>query len=600
MYLKQVAIENSGPLRRIDFDPAFTDTGFPKPIVLVGSNGSGKTNFLSLITDALFEAASVHYDNVLPARARGRAWFRVVGGATTTVGAPGGFSLLRFEHGDQSIVYGEKAGTVDPNAALERVPSQLASAIRWPTEGSFKQFAVTDEQSRLIFQDGVYAYFPSSRSELPFWLNRESIPETEFDVFTPLAKKLRKPLYIEKSLHEFSQWVISIILESRSHIGVIPGPDLQFQIQNNVADVLSSVAVLDTCNTVLRRVLDDDQVRFVWLSRKSADKLGVARNSDVILPNLSALSGGQAILLGLFGTLLRYADQSQWGSALDLSAAEGICVVDEIDSHIHVDLQHKVLPGLIKLFPKIQFIVSSHSPLFVLGMKKTFGDDGFQLVEMPNGNMVTSETYAEFDKAMDALTATEAFNKTLLSATSKAGAPIVFVEGETDAPYLSRAAEILGQSHLLQRCEIEWIGAKDKSGQGFHTGKTALDHTLSVLRANPKLTNRPILLLYDNDAQKSDADHGDVSIRSMPTNEANGKVRAGVENLLAESAITDADYETIEIAKANGDVHTRKTLRKAELCSRICASGSVSDFSSFAPALAVIEGYLSLKESERT
>src|ERR1019366_8315827 len=108
------------------------------------------------------------------------------------------------------------------------------------------------------------------------------------------------------------------------------------------------------------------------------------------------------------------------------------CIVDEIDSHIHVDLQHKILPSLIELFPKIQFIVSSHSPFFVLGMKQRFGEDGFQLVEMPGGNIVASETYAEFGKAMEVLAATEAFNKELLSQTSKTGVPLVFAEGETD------------------------------------------------------------------------------------------------------------------------------------------------------------------------
>src|SRR5690606_4979699 len=106
---------------------------------------------------------------------------------------------------------------------------------------------------------------------------------------------------------------------------------------------------------------------------------------------------------------------------------------------------------------------------------------------MPAGNTATAETYSAFGKAMEARTATEAFNQKLLEDTSTIGIPIVFVEGETDTPYLRRAAEVLGRNELLARCEIQWIGAKDDTGQGFHTGKAALDHTLAVLRANPKL-----------------------------------------------------------------------------------------------------------------
>jgi predicted ATP-binding protein involved in virulence len=44
---------------------------------------------------------------------------------------------------------------------------------------------------------------------------------------------------------------------------------------------------------------------------------------------------------------------------------EGLVLVDEIETHLHVDLQKKILPFLIDFFPKIQFIVSTHSP-FVL------------------------------------------------------------------------------------------------------------------------------------------------------------------------------------------------------------------------------------------
>lgn len=594
MYLKQAVIENSGPLRRIDLDLAFSSDGSPKPLVLVGANGGGKTNILSLITDALFEAAAAHYEDALPSIGAGRAWFRVVGGRTTTVGTPGGFTLFRFEHGGQSLIYKEKAGTVDPAEARDRVSADLAGAVNWPTEGSVKEFPVGEDVSRRIFEEGVYAYFPSSRSEIPYWLNRESLPETEFDVFAAFAKRLRKPIFVERSLHQLKQWLISVILESRAHIGFAVGAEqaLQLQIRGDVNATIESESVLAQCNLVLRRVLDDKDVRFVWLGRKSSDKLAVARGNEICLPNLDALSGGQSILLGLFGTLLRYGDQSSNGHALNLASIEGICVVDEIDSHIHVDLQHRILPTLIKLFPRVQFIISSHSPLFVLGMEKEFGTNGFQLIEMPGGHAVTAETYSEFGRAMQALAATEAFNEKLLSETAQTGVPIVFVEGETDTPYLLRAAQVLGRSEILDRCDIQWIGAKDDGGQGFHTGKAALDHTLAVLRANPKLSNRPVLLLYDNDANKADADYATVSVASMPTNDENTKVRAGIENLLADASITEADYEMVVSRKPNGDVVTRETLRKAELCRRICEHGTNDDFGGFGPALDKIEAYL--------
>ncbi len=44
---------------------------------------------------------------------------------------------------------------------------------------------------------------------------------------------------------------------------------------------------------------------------------------------------------------------------------QGIVLVDEIETHLHVGLQKKIMPFLCAFFPNIQFIVTTHSP-FVL------------------------------------------------------------------------------------------------------------------------------------------------------------------------------------------------------------------------------------------
>ncbi len=44
---------------------------------------------------------------------------------------------------------------------------------------------------------------------------------------------------------------------------------------------------------------------------------------------------------------------------------EAICLVDELDAHLHPRLQRTVVPALRKLFPNVQFIVTTHSPYVV-------------------------------------------------------------------------------------------------------------------------------------------------------------------------------------------------------------------------------------------
>ena len=43
----------------------------------------------------------------------------------------------------------------------------------------------------------------------------------------------------------------------------------------------------------------------------------------------------------------------------------GTIIIDEIDEHLHPSIQVRILKALQMTFPKIQFIVSTHSPLVI-------------------------------------------------------------------------------------------------------------------------------------------------------------------------------------------------------------------------------------------
>lgn len=104
MYLRSLYIENNGPLKSLSLQLPFNEDGSPKPVLLVGSNGTGKTNLLSIIADSLFEAAAKHYQNVFPGGGSiNRPFFRVVGAVNTTVGARSSFSILKFIEGEAAI-----------------------------------------------------------------------------------------------------------------------------------------------------------------------------------------------------------------------------------------------------------------------------------------------------------------------------------------------------------------------------------------------------------------------------------------------------------------------------------------------------------------
>ena len=65
--------------------------------------------------------------------------------------------------------------------------------------------------------------------------------------------------------------------------------------------------------------------------------------------------------------------------------AKGVVVIDEIDLHLHPELEQVVLERFMNTFPNLQFIVSTHSPLVLTGLE-TEGKPNKILRMEPNTN----------------------------------------------------------------------------------------------------------------------------------------------------------------------------------------------------------------------
>lgn len=355
--------------------------------------------------------------------------------------------------------------------------------------------------------------------------------------------------------------------------------------------------------SILRTILQDDSTELLLNLRDAVpSRLAVQLSNGQRIPNLQSLSEGQSQLFHLFATIIRYGERADINVSTRLDEITGLVVIDEIDTHLHATLQHDIVPQLIKLFPKVQFIVSSHSPLFLLGMERAFKPDGLAIIELPEGNSISSERFTEFGNAFERYQDTESFEKEIERRFADGTKPLVLTEGPLDVRYIQHALELLGEDKLINFLDIEFVGIEDDDGRTRHGGDQGLNHFRNMYEANSSLFHRPILLLYDCDTQKEDKQVGEderLWIRSIKQNTENTKVKKGIENLFPIKFFEEEfgfreEYYSKSPKDDGGHV---ENLDKPKFCEWICENGSKDDFAKFDGVVKILRKFVETYQS---
>ncbi len=133
---------------------------------------------------------------------------------------------------------------------------------------------------------------------------------------------------------------------------------LDFKDQNKSENVTIIEKWQSDFEQILKKLFDD-QTLYLDFVRSSYNFNIITKGHEPF--TLKELSDGYCSVLDIIAEILLRAENKST-NAYDL---QGIVLIDEIETHLHIDLQKKILPFLTSFFPKIQFIVTTHSP-FVL------------------------------------------------------------------------------------------------------------------------------------------------------------------------------------------------------------------------------------------
>lgn len=111
---------------------------------------------------------------------------------------------------------------------------------------------------------------------------------------------------------------------------------------------------------ILKRIFDDSNLKLQFNDETFQFSIQEPGREAF---DFNTMSRGYAAVFDIISDLvMRMEAQSGLRTEFDM---EGVVLVDEIETHLHLELQKEILPILTILFPNIQFVVTTHSP-FIL------------------------------------------------------------------------------------------------------------------------------------------------------------------------------------------------------------------------------------------
>jgi predicted ATP-binding protein involved in virulence len=600
MYLKRIILENVGPLGFLDISLPFDDDSKPKPVVFVGENGSGKSILLSYITNALLSAEQELFDNCEVEKGK---VYKYRSQNYIKVGSQYSFGKVEFEEDLTCVEWQLNRTRQEFEKEYEMAPIHKEwNDIPENETNLFKpNFNSKKQKLKTIYNQNCILYFPPNRFEEPAWLNWDNLhAKASFTDIKRLTGFLNRKIINYSPLRENQNWLLDILYDRNVLELKIVNANLGNQAVPEAIPIFTgyegeSTNIYNTILTLLKIIIQKEGNLRFGIGKRSNRKVELMFDEKLLIPNIFQLSTGETALLNLFLTILRDFDLGSSSQFVSPSEVRGIVLIDEIDIHLHSIHQRNILPKLISLFPKIQFVVTSHSPLFVLGLEDKLGSDGISIIQLPNGVEITSEQFGEFKKAFTTFKNTKKYDDDIRTEIEKSHKPIIFVEGDYDIRYLQKAAELHEKTELLGVCLI-------KDSNGFGNINKVSKHFNSKLA---EVTPQKIILLYDCDIQKNPTQTGNVYCRVMPTIEVN-PVKKGIENLFSQETLSKAIAEKIafiditpqhekivrgenekipETWEANKD-------EKNNLCNWLCENGTIEDFSSFLQLFEIIEEIL--------
>lgn len=149
----------------------------------------------------------------------------------------------------------------------------------------------------------------------------------------------------------------------------------------------------DRFESALRVLLDEDSIHLEYDYKKYNFRI---RQDGREAFSFNELSDGYSSVIYIVSDLILRMDKN-WLLDNEISQYnyQGIVLIDELETHLHIELQKKILPFLTEFFPRLQFIVTTHSPYILNSISNAKAYDLERNVELDNLSVFSSDDLAE-------------------------------------------------------------------------------------------------------------------------------------------------------------------------------------------------------------
>lgn len=149
----------------------------------------------------------------------------------------------------------------------------------------------------------------------------------------------------------------------------------------------------DRFDSALQILLDEESIHIEYDYKKYNFKI---RQNGREPFSFNELSDGYSSVIYIVSDLILRMDKN-WLLEDKISEYDyqGIVLIDELETHLHIELQKKIFPFLTKFFPRIQFIVTTHSPYILNSISNAKAYDLERQVELDNLSGFSSDDLAE-------------------------------------------------------------------------------------------------------------------------------------------------------------------------------------------------------------